>query len=383
MQLTGSPARIHPLSGWKPRRRVSASTTPWAGRPSPTFDVTGNRNVEKIGVPCIIAYGTIDEVFPSRAWAFQFGLSWPDAALSSSRSGSSASRSPARAGWSSRLGEALCLRPRRANGGRRTPRDGTFDYGSVWRSYRWYDEYEPAQAASLIALINKLLRRPPTSRERFRWVLHYGGQTLLLFPGRSSGTRWCARTRDIPARPGSFWDKVVAGCGLEAVAARGDIPPPAGPVYHLVRDRCALRGQRPGDPEDERSPAGSMVKGTDPGAVPGRPRHLHQAADNRNPNGSTALDDFKQGDQSLPGAHRPGAGWGVSPTRSRYRPSMKKIQTTCVSFVILLVAFTYISARFVDRGKIAQLPTEQARRSPQRDSILAYAGVRGTRCSSS
>lgn len=56
---------------------------------------------------------------------------------------------------------------------------------------------------------------------------------------------------------------------------------------------------------------------------------------------------------------------------------MKKILIILgVSFVILLVAFTYISARFVDRGKIAQLQTEQAALSRQRDSILAYARVR-------
>ena len=44
--------------------------------------------------------------------------------------------------------------------------------------------------------------------------------------------------------------------------------------------------------------------------------------------------------------------------------------------VLLLVGFTYVSARFVDRGKIAQLQTEQAQLTRQRDSILAFARTR-------
>src|SRR5262245_45158663 len=44
--------------------------------------------------------------------------------------------------------------------------------------------------------------------------------------------------------------------------------------------------------------------------------------------------------------------------------------------VLLLVGFTYVSARFVDRGKIAQLQTEQAQLTRQRESILAFARTR-------
>jgi len=44
--------------------------------------------------------------------------------------------------------------------------------------------------------------------------------------------------------------------------------------------------------------------------------------------------------------------------------------------VILLVGFTYVSARFVDRGKIAQLQSEQVQLTRQRDSIVAFARTR-------
>jgi hypothetical protein len=56
---------------------------------------------------------------------------------------------------------------------------------------------------------------------------------------------------------------------------------------------------------------------------------------------------------------------------------MKKFLITLgVVSVLLLVGFTYVSARFVDRGKIAQLQTEQAQLTRQRDSILAFARTR-------
>ena len=56
---------------------------------------------------------------------------------------------------------------------------------------------------------------------------------------------------------------------------------------------------------------------------------------------------------------------------------MKKILIVLGAIsVILLVAFTYVSARFVDRGKIAQLQSEQASLTRQRDSIVAFARTR-------
>jgi hypothetical protein len=44
--------------------------------------------------------------------------------------------------------------------------------------------------------------------------------------------------------------------------------------------------------------------------------------------------------------------------------------------VILLVGFTYVSARFMDRAKIAQLQAEQAQLTRQRDSVYAFARTR-------
>ena len=56
---------------------------------------------------------------------------------------------------------------------------------------------------------------------------------------------------------------------------------------------------------------------------------------------------------------------------------MKKLLIIlAVLSVILLVGFTYVSARFVDRGKIAQLQSEQAQLARQRDSIMAFARTR-------
>lgn len=54
----------------------------------------------------------------------------------------------------------------------------------------------------------------------------------------------------------------------------------------------------------------------------------------------------------------------------------KALITVVVIAVLLLIAFTYVSARFVDRGKIAQLQSEQAQLTRQRDSILVFARTR-------
>jgi hypothetical protein len=54
----------------------------------------------------------------------------------------------------------------------------------------------------------------------------------------------------------------------------------------------------------------------------------------------------------------------------------KALITVGVIAVLLLVGFTYVSARFVDRGKIAALQAEHAQLTRQRDSIYAYARTR-------
>src|SRR5262245_22230588 len=54
----------------------------------------------------------------------------------------------------------------------------------------------------------------------------------------------------------------------------------------------------------------------------------------------------------------------------------KALITVVVIAVLLLVGFTYVSARFVDRGKIERLQAEHAQLSRQRDSILTYARTR-------
>lgn len=280
------------------------------GSAESTFDYW-NRNTEKIGVAYIIDRdGTINEVFPPRAWAFQFGLTWPDAARIKFEKRFVGIEIASEGGLVESGGKLYAF-DRAGVAGCERGRDGTFDYGSVWRSYRWYDQYEPEQVASLIALINSLCDSLGIARKVPARFLDYGGETLRDFRGIIGHTMVRSDKTD-PLPDVSFWEKVVAGCHLETVGADAISPPRA-------------QGMTPSDIDTlfeanvqvilkMNTAAGSMVKGLIQ-ELCRDDRGTYISLRDPEPNGHAVSYDFRQGDQSLPG--RIGRALGLEVTTDR------------------------------------------------------------------
>lgn len=143
------------------------------------------RSAEKVGVAYLIDRdGAVFELFPPRAWAFQFDLSWPDAA---------------RITFEKRFVgiEIAC------EGG----------------------EVGADQVATLINLINHLCDSLGVPRQVPEGFEDYYGETLRDFKGVIA---------DSMVRPDEggglldepFWEAIVAGCGLTVVSDADAIAPP-------------------------------------------------------------------------------------------------------------------------------------------------------------
>jgi hypothetical protein len=276
-----------------------------------TFDYW-NRNAEKVGVAYIIDRdGTIDEVFPPRAWAFQFGLSWPDAARIRFEKRFVGIEIASEGGLVESGGKLYAF-DRAGVAGCERPRAGAFDYGTVWRSYRWYDQYEPAQVTSLIALINHLCDSLSIPRRVPARFLGYYGDTLRDFQGVIGHTMVRSDKTD-PLPDVSFWKKVAAGCGLAAVGdAVAASPPRAQGMTPAEID--ALFEANVQVILKMNTAAGSMVKGLIQELGRGdRATYISLRAPE--PGGHAVSYDFRQGDESLVG--RIGRALGLTITTDR------------------------------------------------------------------
>jgi hypothetical protein len=181
-----------------------------------TFDFWQS-NADKVGTAYIIDRdGTIFEVFPPRAWAFQFGLKWPDAARIkfekrfigielASEGGLTQSQGKLYA--FDRAGVPSCERPMA----------GAFDFGSTWRSYRFYDQYDAPQLPALMSLINHLCDTIPIPRQVPQGFLNYYGDTLRNFEG-VIGHTMVRQDKTDPLPDIAFWQRVVTDCGLTPAA---------------------------------------------------------------------------------------------------------------------------------------------------------------------
>jgi hypothetical protein len=276
-----------------------------------SFDHWG-RNAEKVGVAYLIDRdGSILEVFPPRAWAFQFGLTWPDAArIKFERrfvgieiaSEGGLVEADGKLYAFDRAGVAACERPR----------NGAFDFGSRWRSYRWYDQYEAAQVESLLELINHLCDSLAIPRQVPEGFLDYYGETLRDFEG-IIGHSMVRSDKTDPLPDLAFWQKVVAGCNLTVVSNADAIAPPRAQgmtpaqidALFEANVQVILRMN---------TAAGSMVKGLIQELCRGDRAtwiELHTPV----PDGHAVSYRFRQGDASLVGRIGRALGLTIAPDR--------------------------------------------------------------------
>ena len=276
-----------------------------------TFDYW-NRNDEKVGVAYLIDRdGTIHEVFPPKAWAFQFGLSWPDAARIKFEKRFVGIEIASEGGLVEADDKLYAFERARVAACERR-RQGAYDHGSVWRSFRWYDQYEPAQVDALIGLINHLCDSLGIPRKVPARFLDYYGESLKDFQGIIGHSMVRADKTD-PLPDVEFWEKVVAGCNLELVGGAAEAAP------------ARAQGMTPADIDalfeanvqvilQMNVAAGSMVKGLIQELCRGDRGTYIELHDLR-PDGHTVSYDFLQGDQSLVG--RIGRALGLTVTADR------------------------------------------------------------------
>jgi len=106
-------------------------------------------------------------------------------------------------------------------------RSETFDYGTEYRGYRYFDEYEPAQIDSLVALINFLCDTYSIERRVPHPPLDFYGDRLVDFKG-IIGHAMVRSDKNDPAPKKSLWERLTDECRLtrmpNPLAAKSDAP---------------------------------------------------------------------------------------------------------------------------------------------------------------
>lgn len=163
--------------------------------------------------------GTVEEVFDPTAWAWQFGLRWPNAKRIAFEKRFIGIEIASEGGLIESDGALYCFD--RVSERTRKSRDGAFDFGRPYRGYRWFDQYEPAQVDALVALIDELCDRFDIPRQTPSGFFDYYGEALARFEGIIGHTHVRLDKSDpIPDR--ALWDRIIADCGVRPVDIGAD-----------------------------------------------------------------------------------------------------------------------------------------------------------------
>jgi hypothetical protein len=163
--------------------------------------------------------GTVDEVFDPSAWAWQFGLKWPNAKRIPFEKRYIGIEIASEGGLIESDGALYCFD--RVSERTRKSRDGTFDFGQAYRGYRYFDQYEPAQVDALVALIDELCDRFPIPRQVPSRFFDFYGEALAKFEGIIGHTMVRLDKSD-PLPDRALWDRIIAECGVQPVDVAAD-----------------------------------------------------------------------------------------------------------------------------------------------------------------
>jgi hypothetical protein len=155
--------------------------------------------------------GTVFEVFEPGAWAYQFGLRW----LPASRIGFEqrfigielASEGP----LLEVNGALYCFD--RVSPRTKKRREEAFDFGRLYRGYRWFDRYENAQLEALGGLVNELCERFEIPRRFPDPPFDYYGDELIPFEG-VIGHANVRRDKSDPAPMMTLWNTLQNHAGV-------------------------------------------------------------------------------------------------------------------------------------------------------------------------
>jgi hypothetical protein len=173
------------------------------------------RDGQMVGVAYIIDRdGTIYQVFDPKAWAYQFGLKWKD---------------PDRLNFEKRfIGIEIASEGGLTESGANLysfgvvspktlkPRSEAFDYGQLYRGFRYFDKYETAQIDSVVQLVDSLLTTYNIERRIPKNYLEYYGQSLKDFRGVLGHVN-VRQDKSDPLPDNSFWQRLINDCHLQLI----------------------------------------------------------------------------------------------------------------------------------------------------------------------
>jgi len=179
-------------------------------------DQTDGGRPNLVGTAYLIDHdGTVFEVFDPAAWAYQFGLRWPPAARLQFERRFIGIEIASEGALIEQDGELYCFE--RISPRTRKPRDQAFDSDRLYRGYRWFDRYEPAQLEALGRLVDDLCTRFSIPRHYPEHPFDYYGDALARFEG-VIGHAMVRPDKSDPAPDPGLWQILREIAALQPVA---------------------------------------------------------------------------------------------------------------------------------------------------------------------
>ncbi len=167
--------------------------------------------------------GEIFEVFDPEYWAFQFGLKstneWTNDERYTFESRFIGIELASEGGLTESDGE-LYAYDKISDRTRKDPSEA-FDYGALYRGYRFFDKYETEQKDSLIELMKDLFDKFGISKKVPSDKLAYYGKKVKDFEG-VIGHTMVRKDKSDPAPDMDMWQRIISECGLTEVEINGN-----------------------------------------------------------------------------------------------------------------------------------------------------------------
>ncbi|MBI4500782.1 MAG: N-acetylmuramoyl-L-alanine amidase [Gemmatimonadetes bacterium] len=194
--------------------------------------------------------GTVFELFDPEAWAWQFGLAWPDPARTDFEKRFIGIEIASEGALTEHNGDlyalgAVCPQNLR-------PKTEALDYGRDYRGYRWFARYQPAQLDALGALVDELCTRFAIPRVRPASPFDYYGEAVRDFEG-VIGHAIIRQDKTDPAPDPRVWQGLADRARVRSVVV-------APSSVSQALDHTALFGANARCLDAMESAAGSLVK---------------------------------------------------------------------------------------------------------------------------
>jgi hypothetical protein len=176
---------------------------------------------EMVGTAYIVDRdGTIYETFNPNFWAWQFGLPWPLEEKTPFEKRFIGIEIASEGGLIEQNGKLYCFD--RISDKTLKKRTEAFDYGQIYRGYRYFDKYEQVQIDSVIELVDHLCRKFNIEKRVPLDYLAFHDKKLFNFQGIIGHTNVRLDKSD-PAPDVTVWEKVINDCGLTKVAILNEL----------------------------------------------------------------------------------------------------------------------------------------------------------------